>query len=54
MDTDMTNSITKNGGYSGALGFLKSFGNKGNIQMLTESEIQYVKKLLKEKKHHFW
>lgn len=29
------------------LGFLKKFSEKGNIQMLTESEITYVKSLLK-------
>ena len=40
-------------GYS-TLGFLKNFHDKGNIKMLSESEIQYVKKLLKEKNHHLW
>ena len=37
-----------------AICFLKKYTEKGNIQMMTESEIRYVKKLLKEKNHEYW
>jgi len=36
------------------MGFLKSSRSKGNIKMLSESEVQYVKKLLKQKNHDYW
>ena len=36
------------------LGFMKDKHEKGNIRVLTESELLYVKKLLKQKNHEYW
>lgn len=36
------------------LGFMKDKHDKGNIRVLTESELLYVKKLLKQKNHEYW
>lgn len=33
---------------------MKNFKEKGNIRQLTETEIQYVKRLLKQKRHDYW
>ena len=37
-----------------SLAFLKNIKTKGNIQMMKESELKFVKKLLKDKNHDYW
>ena len=34
--------------------FLKRIRTKGNIKMMTENEVLFIKKILKDKNHEYW
>ena len=54
-DSDIAQMQQELGAYHDtSLAFLKNYKMKGNIKVVTESEIQFVKKLLKDKNHDYW
>jgi len=53
-DPDSTVMQTKEAYVDTALAFLRNMKHKGHVKMLTENEVLFIKKILKDKNHEYW